>query len=364
MVVDMRRGLIAGMCALAIGCGNKRAAPKGEAPQPPAEQRHRVFSTEPPAAYVAALRDGRARAVAGDVAAAMAAYEAALKIVADDVPTRIELSRLALQAGDAVRARDEASAAAARALNPRLRAAALHQLGAAARALGDDDRARAVLTRSLAWFPTAAVGDLVAALVDDDFDPLAPVPMRGPVDDLNASCGLVPELAPATPCVVHAGKSLELGAPYLGVQAFRYGGQEASGPCNLAIRTDAGWFVAGAVVDCGGGVAGSTELEILSAITQRERPPVIRLVQFAMRESQSVEDIVRVVVLCGLGPSGVPSCTPSIPVYASYTAWDPLNERSGVDTQELTTQYTLDVAGTLALSGDGGHNRTISLRFP
>src|SRR5579871_1630644 len=330
---------------LLAACGGKRDAP------PPAPTAKAV--APPPAAtvkrddkaYKAALASARKASRKGDHAAAARALEQALAAAPDDQKALVELGWESFQARDLARA-EQATRKAAAGADARLRGAALYNLG---RILEEQNRKKEAIdaySQSLAARGNRVVLERLRALdpaAAQAADPARPVALAGPFPTLQAYCAQLQ----GTTCYLEeearssgAGKPKGVVAPFRAVKLFSAGKSEDDRGWRLAIQTDAGWFVDEELVphevdniDLRGRV---DELEVAPQCAGGK--PLVKLVVAEIDCSGEIEpgDVVvdahgkkhvadgyhhhlyasaeRSLVVCGVGASGKPSCTPKIAI--------------------------------------------------
>lgn len=154
---------------LLVACGSKdkpadkTAAPPAPAPAsgtaavPAAVDAAAAAPAPTFATYEAALSGGRKLAKAGALADAKAAFEAALRLRAEDATALSELGYVELKLGNADAALAITDRAIAAAADPKLKAASLYNRGRLLEQRGDLPGAKAAYTESLALRPNATV---------------------------------------------------------------------------------------------------------------------------------------------------------------------------------------------------------------
>jgi tetratricopeptide (TPR) repeat protein len=334
-----RTMLLIGVLAVAGSGGRAQAdagAPKAAAtqPSPPARPKTRKVSKADQRRYRAALRAGRARMAKNDVKGAVASFEQALVAIPDDARALSELGFAAFKARDLTRARQATEQSIAAAGDPKLRAASLYNLGQILEAQDKKDEALDVYRRSLALRPNIVVRDRVAALDPDarPDEPIAPVELVGPFPTLEAYCAAVAQAEPEEPCRTSADDvptlpKVTLEKPYQQLAMLQTGFAQS---CSLAIRTAAGWFVHEEFAECrlmGSRwdrsvsfdsvtlrevVAGGSKeliLEMQTDETFNDTPPDAKDDEMVISTEHT-----RGLLICGVGASGKPSCTPEVVV--------------------------------------------------
>ncbi|HUH03728.1 MAG TPA: tetratricopeptide repeat protein [Kofleriaceae bacterium] len=355
----MRLVLIAlGMC-VAVSCGKKQeqepaSAPAGKsvvpadaAAAPPAAP---VKAEQPPArpkAYFVALRRGRALDKKKDYPGAIVAFEAALEAVPDDARALSELSWVLFQHGDLARAEEVARASIARATLPELRAASLYNLGRVLEAQKDRDGALAAYRESYALRPHKAVAPRIEQLGGG----------------LNVAP--VPAVADASFEPTDEWWFSELDAPRAPFLAARVLENQRE-RCDVAMKTARGWFVFGDVGYCTGNNRYYRTAATLSVEESGGKTVLVVSLLLGERNYEEVADGEEVwsnhettsKIYCGLGPSGVPSCT------------RPLVVETFVDENEDTLEETRTQVRTIELKDgalvitQGGATAISPLAFP
>jgi tetratricopeptide (TPR) repeat protein len=236
------------------GCGSSSGS---TTPPPPAPADARIAhdAAAPAPSYKAALRQGWDLAHAGDHAAAVVAFQAALAQRPDDPRALTELSWEALQADDLALAIRSADRAIAVATDPRLQAQAYYNLGRAAEARSDAVVAIDDYQRSLALRPNRTVAQRLAALTGRAPAVAEPARFAGPFADLAAFCAELglpasdvgdPTLADdvwcsPTPVAVPGATTLPPGVDRVAV--VRHADTTAEVTLDLAFQTAKGWWV-------------------------------------------------------------------------------------------------------------------------
>ena len=293
-------------------------------------------------AYAAALRQGRSLAGRGKHAAAVKQFEAALIARPDDARALSELGWVLFGADQLERAEKvcrEAARAAAAAHDDRLQAASLYNLGRVLEKRGDRPAAVAAYRDSLALRPSPIVRDRLRSLDPNaaaGADDLAPVPMQGPFARLDGWCAQQPKPddAEAPGCMLadDEGRIVEEGplrltapvAPWLDARVFGWSDGSVV-DCYLGARSKSGWYVV-ALGYCDdmefrdARIASFTAADDLTSAAGAELELTMEF-QTNIKDSWEEEDgeryraLVtersdRVLMVCGVGASGVPSCTP------------------------------------------------------
>jgi Tetratricopeptide repeat len=281
--------------------------------------------------YRAALKAGRAKLKQNDAKGAVASFEAALKAVPDDARALSELGWAAFKAGDLAKARQATDRSIASAGDAKLRAASLYNLGRILEAEGKKPEAIEPYRRSLALRPNATVRDRLVALdpAAKPDEPIAPAALAGPYPSLDAYCAAFTK-EQDEPCVLDRASApklpeLKLEAPYRELAVLLTGYDQH---CTLAIRTGAGWFIDEYVTECremGGhwerfvdveaaalrdlvaGGAKELTLELETSEWFNETPEDAADDEMVVTNEKS-----RWLMVCGVGASGTPSCTPTV----------------------------------------------------
>jgi hypothetical protein len=141
-----------------------KTPPEPSTPTTPTKPTAPTVTKEMRAEYHAHLEKGRKLSKAGDWAEAIEELEAALDVFPGDDRAMGELSWAAFSSGDHAKAREMAHAAALAATSPKVKAAALYNLGRAEEASGRIAEARTAYTESIALRPNKTVAQRLAAL--------------------------------------------------------------------------------------------------------------------------------------------------------------------------------------------------------
>jgi hypothetical protein len=309
------------------------------------------------AAYRAALARGRERAGAGDWPGAAEAFTAALAAAPLDARAESELGWALFHTRDLARAEQSTLASIAHASAPSLKAASLYNLGRIREAQGDAASAADAYRASLSLRPSRTVRERLAALdraVVGGDDPLAPAPLQGPFADLGDYCEAQNQRSPDSLVTCDGTRSgLAAGPeaiaspprPIDEVRLIAMTGQLDDVTCLLALRTTAGWWIHDGVPcetrsTAGRDWAASLALtaDDSAAVGGRRgdgaRVPRIVgrfLLSYAGRDGGAADDdegdaghqCEEILIVCGVGRSGRPSCTPNLTVgWAATCATD------------------------------------------
>jgi tetratricopeptide (TPR) repeat protein len=329
--------------------GIAAACKQGDAPRPvgdaaPARDAAAPVDAVPTRtpAYRAALAEGRDRAGQGDWPGAAAAFERARAMAPTNAVTASELGWTLFHAGDLATAERTTLASIAHASAPRLKAASLYNLGRIREAQGDAPSAADAYRTSLALRPNETVRTRLATLdraVPAASGPLAPAPLPGPFADLGDWCEAQNQRSPDSPVTCDATRSgLAAGPdviaspprPLQEVRLVAMTGALDDVTCLLALRTAAGWWLHDGI-PCETPSPGGRDWAAALALAgddsagrgSREARIVGRfLLSYAQDDDAAVDDgdapgghqCEEVVVVCGVGRSGRPSCTPNLTV--------------------------------------------------
>jgi|GEM_PF-4176797 len=320
-------GAIAMVVALCAGCSNSKSNDDKAAAKPSAEPnttppgnhdrrgmarpikrgpKRRSAKQKRPKQYWNLLRKGRAQQRAGDNTAAIASFDAALKLVPNDPRLLSELSWAAFNAKQYERAQRAARTAIAETTRNTIKAEALYNLGRTLEAQGKPKQALRVYLRSQVLRPHKVVAARIETL-GGSVPPVivTPLPTTAP--------GTRPKFDPNELW----GVQLARPAPPFSA-AFIQENDEAM--CDLFMRISHKWRAAYKVADCPGNnkywntaatlrtvsVGGQTLLRL--DVTEGERD--YRTGKGNAKVWQ-VEH-TKAVVLCGVGASTELSCTPRI----------------------------------------------------
>lgn len=322
----------------------------------------------PPHAYVDALAAGRALAQAGKYPDAVLAFERALDFVPSDARALSELGFAAFKMNDLARAEAATLAAIAATDQFRLEAASLYNLGRIAEARGQRERAEDAYQRSLLLRPHPDVAQRLADLSKKQIAPiLGPRPLLGPFSTLTDYCDqYTPSRALAEaqrdrlecdpqPSVL-LGKS---SAPFAAAQIFEVrvpiatttGGDDRPESylafCQLGLRVGSSWYVRADLYDCSAHTDSARPASL--AMVPGSGGSVLRVDFHEILAERHEESRSSALLVCGVGSSGRPSCTPQI-VYAY------LHEEPG-QAKELQAQTVeLSAEGLRIEAGDAGAN--------
>ncbi len=279
-----------------------------------------------PDAYRSAMSEGRRLEGKGDHAGAIEAFTKALAAHPDDAEALSELGWAALQAHDLDRAHTATEQAIAAAKDPKVKAGALYNLGRIAEEQGDKAAATDAYAKSLALRPNAAVKARLAALATPapaatpapvKGDAWSPRALTGPVASIEEWCRRQPK---SEPCLTldeakpTSASPFKPTAPLLGGRWVVTGNAEEK-TARLALQTAAGWFVSAP--------AGEPGLFVrpMELVTRPGTPALVAArVVTTWNAANNAEGNGRWqlhcqenLLMCGVGPSGIPSCTPAIP---------------------------------------------------
>ena len=263
--------------------------------------------TVDPVAYRKQLAAGRALEANKDYAGAVAAFEQALVARPDDPRALSELSWAAFQKGDYALAIDAALASVSRGKGD-VKAGALYNLGRALEKTNDRNGTIMAYRGSLALRPSAVVAARLEKLTGAKLgDALVTDAMQGPVATFAELCS---QFSVPGDCqtfesqIVHSHE-----APIASAYMFN----RIGAGCQLTVRTDGGWYLLlVSSSECIGNRYWSTEIHGIEF-------PSGELAQFHYtdvgtdytdntRQEMEVVSREEYFTLCGVGPSGVPSC--------------------------------------------------------
>jgi hypothetical protein len=316
-----RSALCAVLCA-ALGCTseNKPAAP---APRSATQPVGSGSSAAGPGSndlggkpagesYDAALSRGRELVKTKQYKGAIAAFQAALVATPGDARAQSELGWAAFRAGDLDLAQDATRKSIDAASDPKVKAASLYNLGRILEARGDAKAAGDAYRESLQLRPNRVVDSRLAALgAGGTAETLDPRPLQGPS---RLPAGVEPrDLEGPTKLATPA-------APFEAVEVRTQGDADYSA-AQLAIKTHAGWFVSEEFLQQS---AAQMWGSIKELTVDRGVLKVVYTQGWVGRDfddengSYAIESDSTLVVVCGVGRSGKPSCTP--PVTMSTTS--------------------------------------------
>jgi hypothetical protein len=283
-----------------------------------------------PDAYRTAMSEGRRLEGKGDHAGAIEAFTKALAAHPDDAEALSELGWAAFQAHDLDRAHTATEQAIAAAKDPKVKAGALGNLGRIAEEEGDKAAAADAYTKSLALRPNPTVKARLAALGTSPpaaapsptpapvkGDAWSPRALTGPIASIEEWCRRQPK---SEPCLTvdeakpTSASPFKPAAPLLGGRWVVTGNSEEK-TARLALQTAAGWFVSAPAGDPG------LFVRPVELVTRAGTPPLVAArVVTTWNASNNPEGNGRWqlhcqenLLMCGVGPSGTPSCTPAIP---------------------------------------------------
>ena len=317
-------------------------------------------------AYLEALEKARALHRKKDFKGAVLGFQKALAIVPDDPRALSELGWSAFNAKDLGLAESSLKKAIARTSDPELRGSTLYNLGRVHEDEGDKKRAIGDYEDSLRARPNAVVLARLATLDADaahGFDLMLPRAALGPFGDLVAACAALTktltETSPDTKasCDPDAAsgsffagvvEAADVASPWLAARIITTCVDSVSlcstGSVHLAMQTkeDRKWWIAPEVESAyNPGAFGISEgidgekVEIKDRIPGGSPEVVVQLrhertdsdLGWNEVESYTTESML----LCGLGPSRVPSCTRPIPLAyrGARTVLFPENDEPG-----------------------------------
>lgn len=134
---------------------------------------------------------------------------------------------------------------------------------------------------------------------------LQPDPVAGPFDSLKDYCKLVRKEGRRCGDVAREIET-ELEAPYEGASVIKVASRAGAVYCEMAVATDAGWFVTEELFICGEpGADVETEILTLELVPQKDTPPIVRAeLRIEERDGKTVLTTEEV-ALCGVGEDGV-----------------------------------------------------------
>lgn len=301
-----------------------------------------VMSPAARAAWRAGLQAGRKAHLAKDFAAAVAAFSRALEAFPDDPRALMERGWAKFQAGDLVGAAADTEGALKRSSDPLLRAAALYNLGRVHEARGEVAAAIQVWKESLVLRPNKVVSERLAKLAGQQpTGPLEATRLLGPFADEAAMCsalrsdahlglGLRCKRGPVdTPLSAAAA-----GQAYIAVGSIPTFDDEVKPPpgpawvddvdvsgevvYHLVVVTLAGLFVQPGIAGTYNPGAFGISEEVTFKTAKSVAIPgasVAWLLELGVSRSDSDMGLNEVefwdsesVAVCGIGPSGLPSC--------------------------------------------------------
>jgi tetratricopeptide (TPR) repeat protein len=316
--------------SLAAAAPTDAQKPPGPDPRLAAQERVKTMAAE--------LRRGRALANKNQHAEAVKAFDAALRAVPDEPRVLNELGFSLRAAGDLARA-EEICKKAAQTKEPPLRAPALYNLGRVLEQRNDKAGAIAAYSESLKLRENKTVRERLLSL-----DPTAasdrtrPQPLDGPVASIDAWCKAQKD----EECHLDGGAiSFQHNkpiAPWKEMRLFTIG--DSPEMCVLAVRTTRGWF-AGKLLSC-------RESEFRHGVQSDVDMGARLILSFTGTDSMRdydeelghsyccIDADFEAVIACGVGPSGVPHCTPEIDLAP------PLEALKGTSDTKLVAKWTND----------------------
>jgi len=328
----------------------------------------------------AAVAEGRRLHGEEDYAGAIEAFERALELLPDDARTLSELGWAQIFAGRLEAAESSLRRAEAGVGDDdRLRASILYNLGRVAEARGADAAAIEAYQRSLRLRPHRATYQHLSGLAGGTRYAFGPTVRRlqGPYARLSELCqeerrltagqrteaegetfGCLPDAAKGLGGdAVEVPRARGLEVPWKGLRFVEIRPNPFTARFHAALRTEAGWFVLPEVAAVSRGVAGTTErVTRLSAKIEplflAGGPQVVLeietrwVVEEGGRELESETHAVE--FLCGLGPSGVPSCTGALPRVTQARR----REAGGVEQTRWAVERQSRPEGVIVLSSE------------
>ncbi|MSP60968.1 MAG: tetratricopeptide repeat protein [Myxococcales bacterium] len=281
--------------------------------------------------YRIALAAGSALARKKDDAGAEAAFQRAAAALPDDARALSELGQLALQREDLTEARGLIERAIARGTDRHLLAEAWHRLGRIAERRRDHPGGVEAYRRSVALRleekPHHHLHELEPGLAARAL-PLVPQPANGPFPSLTAWCDdLVKRPGRAARCRAEE-RPAAFGPVVLATPAPPFlearlvaAGEGAEGYCHLALRTASGFWVVEEVLPCGAPGSFVQSLDFSTHGSGNATRITLRLLLASDNHDCSAAEgeggvhadrrsCEERLVVCGVGPSGVPNCTP------------------------------------------------------
>lgn len=323
--------------------------------------------------YLAALDEGRRLHRAGDYEGAMAAMDRVLDVVPDDPRALGERGWAALFAGKLDEADDALRRAEAGASDDvGLLASILYNRGRLAEQQERPEEAVALYQRSLRLRPHPATYRHLVALPGGTRYVFGPQvhPLQGPYERIGALCAEERRLAAGRPgkgeghepaCIPDAADGLggaavevpakgELGAPWTGLRFVETRPDPYTARFHAALRTSEGWFVVPDVASLSRGMPETTERVTRLGARVEElvpggAPQVVLEVETSWDELEGDGETHRVELLCGVGPSGAPSCTGALPRSTEV-------RRRGEAPVRWSVRRRVTPAGMLVLEGE------------
>jgi tetratricopeptide (TPR) repeat protein len=306
--------------------------------------------------YDGALARGQAAAGRGDPAGAIAAFEEALASRPGDGRAQLELGWAAFRAGDLDRAEEATRRALEASTDRQIEAPSRYNLGRILEQRGDRAAAAAEYRRSLALRANSAVrARLEAITARVAGNPLEPRRLEGPFESLAAFCV---GLGEGERCAPPAAGEIDgpLRAPASGALrevaifvARADDGVDEHAAAYLGLRTAAGWFVSPALfaTDDSGRGAMRTLAFAGGVLRVAAEQTIATRDDLGQRWSDREERLL----LCGVGPSGIPRCTPPLVTARSVARAD----AAAADAPAATVRLgdgTVAIHGATLLEGD------------
>ncbi len=280
-------------------------------------------------AYRAALRDGRAAHRSGDLPAAIAAFDRALALFADDPRALNERGWARYKGGDLQGAEADTRQALARTVDRRLIGASWYNLGRIFEDREQAAEAADAYRRSLAARPNAIVQARLETLEQNDQASMAAVALAGPFADDAALCAHLKTAADVehAACLPPAGPPIA-GAPFGArfartfIPLWDEAPPDPEGPgsdlWHLVLDVPAGRFVLLDVASTyNPGAFGIYEHVEFAGPSTRTLADGRTLAWLAVDHNRGDSDMglneveewnEQYVLVCGVGPSGVPAC--------------------------------------------------------
>lgn len=339
---------------------NRPATPKPDAAAAAEPPRKEQPLEKPSEAFRKALRQGRELVRAKKYKEAIAELDRALAIAPDNPRVMSELSVAALRAGDLERAKKTAQMSVTLAFDPRLKAASLYNLGAAYEKEGNKKAAIEAYVKSLELRPHAGVEKKLVALggMAPSKTPIDLIGFAGPHAGLEALCKAGPEPMKGK-CFVHDMARASKVGPFVAAAAVRLEDREEKpkgwtwgSNCHLALETERGWFIAYNGLAC--------EDHDITSVAIEPEGELVAVRSGSYRSSRSEGMYQDWLQLCGVGPSGVPSCTE--PVETGYELI--MNDDETGEESREDDDYTVTIEDGALTVSDGEHRGRHKLAFP
>jgi hypothetical protein len=291
------------------------------------------------ASYDAAMAEGWARARKDDHAGAVVAFKAALVARPDDEPALAELGWSAFLAGDLDLAASSSERALARTTNSARQATLLYNLGRIEEARGGSSRALVYYLRSMHARRTDQAANRVWALSPALLrDSWVPHFLGGPHPTLPA--WLKDTIFRDAP--YRELQSVPLGAPGAPIIEARVVVLGINGRPDpaIAVRTADGWFVHLMMEEFD--QLYGVQISRLDAPDQRPRFMVRVVGAWAIRTEKPLQRAcAEQEIVCGVGESNLPSCTPPIPLRSGRCDLDAQGRPPVQD--QIRWRWSLDV---------------------